>query len=304
MKSYIEKYNELYKNNDFNDEFKLCSKVVKIYEQIELLKKEKQEYLILFKKDDIKDEVDIIDDKINLLLDEFNELKNNKIQSILLEIKPGVGVKESGLFMIDLLCMYVRFCEKLNIKVELLEQSDKEIIIRLFTNKFDLFKYESGNHRVQRVSKTENKGRVHTSSVLVLINPEYSKEEFIISDNDLRIDKMRSSGPGGQNVNKVESAIRITHIPTGITAQCQDEKSQHSNLENAKSILFQRVKNYFNKIENDKISKNKKEKLGSGDRSEKTRTYNFPKNRVTDHILNKKVNLDLILSGNLNELVG
>ena len=202
--------------------------------------------------------------------------------------------------------MYTMYANKKGIKYEILNSNEtedggyKEVSI-LFKDGYEAFKYEGGTHRVQRVPKTEAKGRLHTSAITVAVMPEAEDVDIKINENDLRIDTFRSSGKGGQHVNKTDSAIRITHIPTGIVVECQDERSQYKNKDRAMKILKSRLLGIKQQEEKSKLDENRKNQVGSGDRSERIRTYNYPQNRVTDHRFNISVRrLDYIMNGNLD----
>ncbi|WP_028587767.1 peptide chain release factor 1 [Desulfocurvus vexinensis] len=232
-------------------------------------------------------------------------------KNIILEIRAGTGGEEAALFAADLFRMYSRFAETKGWRLEVLSSSDtgtggfKEIIANISGNKvYSQLKYESGIHRVQRVPATESQGRIHTSAVTVAILPEAEEVEVELRPEDLRIDVFRSSGPGGQSVNTTDSAIRVTHMPSGLVVICQDEKSQHKNKAKALKVLRSRL---F-QIEQDKADKEmsdaRRAQVGSGDRSGRIRTYNFPQSRVSDHRINLTLHcLDEILQGDLEELV-
>lgn len=228
------------------------------------------------------------------------------MSNVILEIRAGTGGEEAALFAADMYRMYTMYANKKGIKYEILNSNEtedggyKEISI-LFKDGYEAFKYESGTHRVQRVPKTEAKGRLHTSAITVAVMPEAEDVDIKINENDLRIDTFRSSGKGGQHVNKTDSAIRITHIPTGIVVECQDERSQYKNKDRAMNILKSRLLNIKQQKEKSKLDENRKNQVGSGDRSERIRTYNYPQNRVTDHRFNISVRrLDYIMNGNLD----
>ncbi len=232
-------------------------------------------------------------------------------KNCIVEVRAGAGGSEAALFAGDLFRMYSRFAENNRWKTEVMSSSPtgiggfKEIIFSIIGKEvYGKLKYESGVHRVQRVPVTESSGRIHTSTVTVAILPEAEEVELEISPNDLKIDRFRSTGPGGQSVNTTDSAIRITHIPTGMIVTCQDEKSQHKNKAKALKILRARL---FDKIEREKhaeLAQKRKSQIGTGGRSERIRTYNFPQNRITDHRIGLNLhNLEEVLEGNLNDLV-
>ena len=236
--------------------------------------------------------------------------ENDKKNSIL-EIRAGTGGDEASLFAADLFSMYQRFSDLNNWNFEILSISEtglkgiKEVICNISGyNVFSKLKFESGVHRVQRVPTTESSGRVHTSAATVAVLPEAEEVDINIEDKDLRIDVFRSSGPGGQSVNTTDSAVRITHIPTGIVVSQQDEKSQHKNKAKALKILRSRILDNEIQEKNKQRSIERKNQVGSGDRSERIRTYNFPQGRVSDHRISLTLyNLTEILEGNLDELI-
>ena len=236
--------------------------------------------------------------------------KNDEKNSIL-EIRAGTGGDEASLFAADLLNMYQKYSENNSWKFEIMSISEtglkgiKEAICNISgRNVFSKMKFESGVHRVQRVPATENSGRVHTSAATVAVLPEAEEIDVKIEDKDLRIDVFRSGGPGGQSVNTTDSAVRITHIPTGVVVSQQDEKSQHKNKAKALKILRSRVLDKEIQIKDSERAKDRKSQVGSGDRSERIRTYNFPQGRVSDHRINLTLyNLSEILEGQLNDLI-
>ena len=232
-------------------------------------------------------------------------------KNVILEIRAGTGGDEAGLFAGDLFRMYVRYAENMGWKVEVLSSSAapqggyKEVISLVKgVDAYRHLKYESGVHRVQRVPQTETQGRVHTSAVTVAVLPEADEVEVKIDDKDLQIDVYRSSGPGGQSVNTTDSAVRITHIPTGLVVTCQDEKSQIKNKAKALKILTSRLLAKMEEEQEAEISAQRRGMVGTGDRSERIRTYNFPQGRVTDHRINLTLyKLDRVILGDLEELI-
>ena len=244
--------------------------------------------------------------KVILLPKDPNDEKNT-----FLEIRAGTGGDEAALFAGDLFRMYGRYAETQGWKVEIMSSNPigvggfKEFIGLISgAQVFSKLKYESGVHRVQRVPETETQGRIHTSAVTVAILPEADEVELNIDMNELKFDVFRSSGPGGQSVNTTDSAVRITHLPTGLVVTCQDEKSQHKNKAKALTVLRARLLDQVEQEHHDKISKDRKSQVGSGDRSERIRTYNFPQGRMTDHRINLTLyKLDSIMSGKLDEVI-
>ncbi|MBF0272546.1 MAG: peptide chain release factor 1 [Magnetococcales bacterium] len=233
-------------------------------------------------------------------------------RNVILEIRAGTGGEEAGLFAADLLRMYGRFTEQSRWRLEPLSSSQTQLggfkeVIAMISGKgaWSAFKFESGVHRVQRVPATEAGGRIHTSACTVAVLPEADEVEVAINErDDLRIDVFRSSGPGGQSVNTTDSAVRITHLPTGITVSCQDEKSQHKNKAQAMKVLKARLLDMEQRAAHDERSRDRRDQVGSGDRSERIRTYNFPQNRVTDHRVNLTLHkLDQVMEGDLKELI-
>jgi peptide chain release factor 1 len=251
---------------------------------------------------------DELEEAIRLLLlpKDPNDEKN-----IFLEIRAGTGGDEAALFVADLFRMYSRYAENNNWKVEVMSSSPigiggfKEIIALISGESvYSKLKYESGVHRVQRVPETETQGRIHTSAVTLAIIPEAEEVDLHIEPNELKFDVFRSSGPGGQSVNTTDSAVRITHLPTGLVVICQDEKSQHKNKAKALLVLRARLLDMFEQERHDKISEDRKSQVGSGDRSERIRTYNYPQGRVTDHRINLTLyKLDNVLAGSLDDVI-
>jgi peptide chain release factor 1 len=253
------------------------------------------------KKMDLENEL-----KLLLLPKDPNDEKN-----IILEIRAGTGGEEAALFAGDLARMYTRYAERKGWKTEMISSHPvgvggfKEIILGIQGEKvYSYLKYEMGVHRVQRVPVTESAGRIHTSAVTVAVLPEAEEVDVEIKTDDIRIDIFRSTGHGGQSVNTTDSAIRITHLPTGLVVSCQDEKSQHKNKAKALRVLRARLLKKYQDEQHEQIAQDRRSQIGSGDRSEKIRTYNFPQSRITDHRIGLTLyKLESILSGELNELI-
>ncbi len=229
----------------------------------------------------------------------------------IMELRAGTGGEEAALFVGDLYEMYRRYCAEQGFEVEVMDASPtelggfKELVLGLEgSGVFRKLQHESGGHRVQRVPDTETKGRIHTSAATVAVLPEPEDVEVSLSPDDYRKDLFCASGPGGQHVNKTASAVRLTHLATGIVVQCQDEKSQHKNLAKALRVLKTRLYEHERQIEHAKRSAERKGLVGSGDRSQRIRTYNYPQNRVTDHRINESFTLDQVMAGRLGLVVG
>jgi peptide chain release factor 1 len=236
----------------------------------------------------------------------------NDERNLFLEIRAGTGGEESALFAANLFRMYTRYAERQRWKVEVISRNEsdlggfREVILRIIgQGAYSKLKFESGGHRVQRVPETESQGRVHTSACTVAVMPEADElAEVVINPAELRIDTFRASGAGGQHINKTDSAVRITHLPTGIVVECQDDRSQHRNKAQAMSVLVARIADVQAREQQQKIASTRKSLIGSGDRSERIRTYNFPQGRVTDHRINLTLyKIDAIMDGDLDELV-
>jgi peptide chain release factor 1 len=236
----------------------------------------------------------------------------NDERNIFLEIRAGTGGDESALFAGDLLRMYLRYAERQRWQVETMSESAsdlggyKEVIVRVAgQGAYSRLKFESGGHRVQRVPATETQGRIHTSACTVAVMPEADEiGEVEINPADLRIDTFRASGAGGQHINKTDSAVRVTHLPTGIVVECQDDRSQHKNKDRALKVLAARIKDKQSQAQHAKEAATRKSLIGSGDRSERIRTYNFPQGRLTDHRINLTLyKLDAMMDGDLDELI-
>lgn len=267
------------------------------------------------KDDDLKEFQKELEEKEQKLKKEIEALllpkDPNDDKNIYMEIRGGTGGEEASLFAGQLFRMYIRYAERRGWKVEMLDSNPtglggyKEAVFQIQgKGAYSRLKYESGTHRVQRVPATEASGRVHTSAATVAVLPEADDIDVKIDEKEIRIDVFRSGGAGGQNVNKVSSAIRITHLPTGIVVQCQDERSQHQNKAKAFKFLQARLYELEAERKKDEISSLRKSQVGSGDRSEKIRTYNFPQNRITDHRINFSVfNINEVMDGDLDELI-
>jgi len=256
----------------------------------------------------LSEEKDLLEQKVKILLlpKDPNDDKN-----ILLEIRAGTGGDEAALFVADLFRMYSRYAERQGWKVEIMSESPTGIggfkeIVSLIEGKgvYSKLKFEGGVHRVQRVPKTETQGRIHTSAVTIAVLPEVEDVDVQVNANDLRIDTFCSSGPGGQSVNTTYSAIRITHMPSGLVVSCQDEKSQTKNKAKALKVLRARLYDKMMLEQQNELSKTRKGMVGTGDRSERIRTYNFPQGRMTDHRINLTLyRLDTVMEGDIEEVV-
>ena len=282
-----------------------------VEDSLEILKSENDEELrelAQMDMDEAKEILPKIEEELKILLLPKDP---NDDRNVIVEIRGGTGGEESSLFAGDLFRMYSMYADKKGFKTEILSANEtglggyKEISFMVNGDgAYSKLKYESGTHRVQRVPETESSGRVHTSAVTVAVLPEADDVEVDINPNDLQIDTFRSSGAGGQHINKTSSAIRITHLPTGMVVECQDERSQYKNKDKAMKVLKSRLLQIEQDRQNEEISENRKSQVGSGDRSEKIRTYNFPQSRVTDHRIGLTLyKLDDILNGNLDEVI-
>lgn len=295
----VEKYNQL----------KQCKE--NLLQAQELLKTEKDNEMVLLLEEEIKDSKDkqeVLEQELKVLLLPKDE---NDDKNVIIEIRAGAGGDEAALFAGELARLYMMYAERHKFKVELLSQNEielggiKEIVFKISGHGvYSKLKFESGVHRVQRVPETESQGRVHTSTATVAVLPELEEVDFEIEDKDLRIDTYRSSGAGGQHVNKTDSAIRITHLPTGIVVACQDERSQLKNREKAMMILKAKLYDFYQGQKNKEYADTRKAQVGTGDRSERIRTYNFPQSRITDHRIGYTAyNLLDFMNGNIDELL-
>ena len=332
LEAMLEKYNELNEKltseevlNNYNllkdiskekSDIEETVNTYKEYKEVEENIKQTKEML------DDPDLKEIAQDELALLEDKKDNL-NNKLEvllvpkdendgkDVIMEIRGAAGGDEANIFAGDLFRMYSYYAEKNNWKIEVIHSvegtsggfSQIEYIVK-GKDVYSKLKYESGSHRVQRVPETENQGRVHTSTATVLVMPKYDNVSININENDLKIDVYHSSGAGGQSVNTSNSAVRITHVPTGVVVTCQEERSQLKNKERAMELLKIKINSALEEEKNSKEQNERKSKIGSGDRSEKIRTYNYPQNRVTDHRINFSImELDRVMNGYLDPII-
>jgi len=300
LKPIVEKYREYKKNQEELDEIeRLLGQKGDDEEFAELLESEKQ---------DLENK----DKKLKEELEEFLfQHQEGQDRNIIMEIRAGTGGEEAALFVSDLFRMYSKYAQSKAWKVEVLSSHPtatggfKELIFSVEgRGVYNRLKYESGTHRVQRVPTTEASGRIHTSAATVAVLPEAEEVDLKINPNDLKVETFRASGRGGQHVNVTDSAVRITHLPTNTVVSCQDERSQIKNKQKAMKVLRARILEKLEKEKNEEISKVRKSQIGTGDRSQKIRTYNFPQNRVTDHRINLTLyKLNDILEGDLDQII-
>ncbi len=289
----------------------LSEKLEKIKEKIKeterMLKEDKDEELLILAEKELKK----LKEEKKKLESLFAKTSEDEERNIIMEIRAGTGGEEAALFAADLFRMYSKFAERQGWATELFSANRtgiggfKEVIFRIIgKNAWQKLKNEAGVHRVQRIPVTEKSGRIHTSTASVAVLPEATEKEIKIKPEDLKIDTFRASGKGGQNVQKVESAIRITHLPTGLVVSCQEERSQARNKERALKILRSRLLTIEEEKKEKELSQTRKEQIKKAERADKIRTYNFPQNRITDHRINKSWhNLNEIMNGNLDEIV-
>ncbi|KRL97383.1 peptide chain release factor 1 [Liquorilactobacillus satsumensis] len=299
LRETVEKYNEYKKvNQTISDDEEMLGE--KLDDEMAAMVKDELT-IAKNKREKLEDEI-----KILLLPKDPNDDKN-----IIMEIRGAAGGDEASLFAADLFNMYAKYAEKQNWTIEVLDKNVTEVggfkEIALLINGQSVYsklKYESGAHRVQRVPVTESAGRVHTSTATVVVMPEEEDVEIELDPKDIRVDVYRSSGAGGQHINKTSSAVRMTHLPTGIVVAMQDQRSQQQNREKAMKILKARVYDYYSSKEQHEYDQNRKSAVGTGDRSERIRTYNYPQNRVTDHRIGLTLNkLDRIMNGELEDVI-
>lgn len=293
--------------NKYREYRKAKESIAEAKEMLEMGDEELKE-LAKMELSELEDKIPAMEDELKVLLlpKDPNDEKN-----VILEIRAGTGGEEAALFAQDLLRMYLRYAERRGWKAEIMDANDTGIggikeasVLIKGKGAYSRMKYESGTHRVQRVPETESSGRIHTSAATVAVLPEVDDVEVEINPNDVRVDVYRSSGNGGQCVNTTDSAVRLTHIPTGLVVTCQDEKSQIKNKDKAFKVLRSRLYDMKLQEQNAEISAERKSQVGSGDRSERIRTYNFPQGRVTDHRIGMTIyKLDSFLDGEIDEIV-
>ena len=293
--------------NKYKEYKKAKESIAEAKEMLEMGDEELKE-LAKMELSELEDKIPAMEDELKVLLlpKDPNDEKN-----VILEIRAGTGGEEAALFAQDLLRMYLRYAERRGWKAEIMDANDTGIggikeasVLIKGKGAYSRMKYESGTHRVQRVPETESSGRIHTSAATVAVLPEVDDVEVEINPNDVRVDVYRSSGNGGQCVNTTDSAVRLTHIPTGLVVTCQDEKSQIKNKDKAFKVLRSRLYDMKLQEQNAEISAERRSQVGSGDRSERIRTYNFPQGRVTDHRIGMTIyKLDSFLDGEIDEIV-
>ncbi len=335
LENVVEKYNEL--NQKLGDpevmnnsqkyqkllqEHASLKKIVEKYERYKQLREQKEEAEEILEMSDDEDMQELANSELEEVEPELEQLEEklplmlipddpDDEKDVIVEIRAGAGGDEAALFAADLYRMYTRYSEDRSWEVETMSSSEsevggfKEIIFSVGgQNAYKFLKYESGVHRVQRVPSTESSGRIHTSTATVAVLPEAEEVDVELDKNNLRIDYYRSSGPGGQSVNTTDSAVRITHEPTGIVVSCQDEKSQHKNKDRAMKIMRARLKEELERQKREERDEKRRSQVGSGQRSEKIRTYNFPQGRISDHRINLTVHqLEKVLDGELDMLI-
>ena len=306
----------------YSKELSDMSETVEKYQQYKNIQKEIEDLNSLIPletdadmKEMMEEEVKTLNDKLKATSDELRILllptDPNENKNVIMEIRAGAGGEEASLFAYELYRMYVKYAEKNRWKTEEISNNStelggiKEVVFSIIGKQaYGKLKFESGVHRVQRVPETESQGRVHTSTATVAVLPEVEDVEVNIDEKDLRIDTLRSSGAGGQHVNKTESCIRLTHIPTGIVVLCQDERSQTKNREKAMRVLKSRLYEHYRSEYDKEYSENRRSQVGTGDRSERIRTYNFPQGRVTDHRIGLTLySIENFMMGDIDEMI-
>ena len=291
--------------------YKDYKKIINSIEEDQLLLDEDDEEIVEMAKMELEELEDKKEDLENQLRIELIPKDPNDHKNIIMEIRGAAGGDEGNIFAGDLYRMYVKYCESQGFHIEILEAQDCEAggysLISFMVKGdgvYSKLKFESGSHRVQRVPKTETQGRVHTSTATVLVMPEVDEVDVEINPGDLRIDTFRASGAGGQHINKTDSAVRITHLPTGTVTTSQDGRSQHANKDNAMKAMLAKLYELKQQEQDAAIGSERRSKIGSGDRSEKIRTYNYPQNRVTDHRIGLTIQqLDRIMEGKLDDII-
>ena len=328
-RKYTEVENEI---KNVGTDFNKYNKLMQDYKEMSNIVTEYRNYKDIY--DHIKDDQNMLDDEkdndmkilveddIKLLKNNLNSSKNklmmlmvpedkNDCKNVIIEIRAGAGGEEASLFSGVLFRMYSMYADIKKYKIDIITKNQTELggfkqisFMVIGREAYSKFKYESGVHRVQRIPETESNGRIQTSTATVAVLPEADEVEIDINPNDLKIESCKSSGAGGQHINKTESAVRIIHIPTGIVTECQEERSQYKNKDKAMKMLRTKLFDIKNKERNDKISSERKLQIGTGDRSERIRTYNYPQSRITDHRINFTTHrMDEILNGNLDILI-
>ncbi len=312
--------NKLYKK--YTQEYTNITPIVELYEKYnkitndialdeELIKSESDNEMIRLLHEEIydnKDKLNALDEEAKILLLPVDENDN---KNVIIEIRAGAGGEEASLFGMVLYRMYTRYAERHHWRVEVIDINETELggikeasFLIKGNGAYKRLKFESGVHRVQRVPETESQGRIHTSTATVAVLPEQEDVDIEIDEKDIKIDTYRSSGAGGQHVNKTDSAIRITHFPTGIVVSCQDERSQIKNRERAMNVLKNKLYDYYRTQADEEYAQNRRTQVGTGDRSERIRTYNYPQGRLTDHRINYTVyNLEAFLDGDIDDLI-
>ena len=312
--------NKLYKK--YTQEYTNITPIVELYEKYnkitndialaeELIKSESDNEMIRLLHEEIyenKDKLNALDEEAKILLLPVDENDN---KNVIVEIRAGAGGEEASLFGMVLYRMYTRYAERHHWRVEVIDINETELggikeasFLIKGNGAYKRLKFESGVHRVQRVPETESQGRIHTSTATVAVLPEQEDVDIEIDEKDIKIDTYRSSGAGGQHVNKTDSAIRITHFPTGIVVSCQDERSQIKNREKAMIVLKNKLYDYYRTQADEEYAQNRRTQVGTGDRSERIRTYNYPQGRLTDHRINYTVyNLEAFLDGDIDDLI-